>query len=224
VAFGGDWCDGNTGGLTSRASRAYRLHPLWTSAPSAPAQVGVHYVQYVLNNSYATGDEVSRAVAIEREFAERMALFFEGLGGTRIMGLIYGWLTVSDPGHQSITEMAIALGVSKASISTVVRQLEQAQMVERVPVPGSRQHHYQLRSGGWAQVLRARVARLASGAAAADYGLAHFGPDRPTQRERLQEMRDFFAFVETEYGEVLARRWDEYRKKARDERAASRTD
>src|SRR5262245_8851973 len=161
-------------------------------------------------------------MAIERDFAERIALFFTGLGGTRIMGLIYGWLTVSDPRHQSITEMANALGVSKASISTVVRQLEQAQMVERVPVPGSRQHHYQLRSGGWAQVLRGRVARLASGEAAADFGLAHF--DQPDQRDRLHEMRDFFAFVETEYGEVLARRWEEYRKRARDERAAGRRD
>lgn len=165
---------------------------------------------------------MSRSLAVEREFAERMALFFEGLGGTRIMGLIYGWLTVCEPGHQSITEMASALGVSKTSISTVVRQLEQAQMVERVAVTGSRQHHYQLRSGGWAQILRARVARLRPGAAAADYGLVHFGPDRPGQRERLQEMRDFFVFVEAEYGDVLARRWERYRKRARDDRAAGR--
>ena len=159
---------------------------------------------------------------MERDFAGRMALFFEYLGGTRTMGLIYGWLTVCDPAHQSITEMAHGLGVSKASVSTVVRQLEQGQMVERVPVPGSRQHHYQLKSGGWAQVLRDRVARLGPGAAAAEYGLAHIGPDKPDQRERLLEMRDFFVFVEHEYGDVLARRWEEYRKHARDERSAGR--
>jgi DNA-binding MarR family transcriptional regulator len=160
--------------------------------------------------------------AVEREFAGRMALFFESLGGTRTMGLIYGWLTVCEPGHQSITELADALSVSKASVSTVVRQLELAQMVERVPVPGSRQHHYQLRSGGWAQILRARIARLGPGAAAAEYGLAHIGPNRTEQRERLHEMQDFFVFVETEYGDVLAQRWEEYRKRARDERAAGR--
>jgi DNA-binding MarR family transcriptional regulator len=151
-----------------------------------------------------------------------MALFFETLGGTRTMGLIYGWLTVCEPAHQSITEMADALSVSKASISTVVRQLELAQMVERVSVPGSRQHHYQLRSGGWAQILRARVARLGPGAAAAEYGLSHIGPDQPEQRERLYEMRDFLVFIETEYGDVLVRRWEEYRKQARDERTAGR--
>ena len=155
---------------------------------------------------------------VEREFAGRMALFFEQLGGTRIMGLIYGWLVVCDPPHQSITEMASALGISKASVSTVVRQLEQAQMVERVPVPGSRQHHYEFRSGGWAQIMRARVARLGPGAAAADYALTHIGRDRPDQRERLTEMRDFFQFVQTEYGDGLARRWEEYRKRTRDKR------
>jgi DNA-binding MarR family transcriptional regulator len=133
-------------------------------------------------------------------------------------GSDYGWLTVCDPAHQSITEMAHALGVSKASISTVVRQLQQAQMVERVLVPGSRQHHYRVSAGGWAQVLRARGTRLHPGALAADFGLAHIGPDRVEQRERLHEMRDFFDFVETELGEVLARRWETYRTRARDER------
>ena len=165
---------------------------------------------------------MSQRSTVAREFSGRMALFFETLGGTRTMGLIYGWLTVCEPAHQSITEMADALRVSKASISTVVRQLELAQMVERVSVPGSRQHHYQLRSGGWAQILRARVARLGPGAAAAEYGLAHIGPDQPEQRERLYEMRDFLVFIETEYGDVLVRRWEEYRKRARDERAAGR--
>jgi DNA-binding MarR family transcriptional regulator len=155
---------------------------------------------------------------VEREFAGRMALFFEQLGGTRTMGLIYGWLTVCDPPHQSITEMASALRISKASVSTVVRQLEQAQMVERVSIPGSRQHHYEYRAGGWAQIMRARVARLGPGAAAANYALVHIGPDRVEQRERLQEMRDFFTFVEREYGDELARRWDEYRKRARNKR------
>ena len=153
---------------------------------------------------------------VERAFAGRMALFFEQLGGTRTMGLIYGWLIVCDPPHQSITEMANALSVSKASVSTAVRQLEQAQMIERVPVPGSRQHHYEFRSGGWAQIMRARVARLSPGAAAADFALARWGPDRPDQRKRLEEMRDFFVFVETEYGDGLARRWEEYRKRTRD--------
>ncbi len=181
-----------------------------------PSVLSVESVQYVVNGSYE-GVAVPRLVDVEREFAGRMALFFEQLGGTRIMGLIYGWLIVCDPPYQSITEMADALRISKASVSTVVRQLEQAQMVERVPVPGSRQHHYEFRSGGWAQIMRARVARLGPGAVAADFALAHIGPDRVEQRARLKDMRDFFVFVQTEYGDGLAQRWEEYRQRTRDE-------
>ena len=165
---------------------------------------------------------MARSPDVEHEFAARMALFFEQLGGTRTMGLIYGWLTICEPAHHSISEMATALRVSKASISTVVRQLEQAQMVERVHVPGTRQHHYKIRTGGWTQIMRARVGRLGPGADAAEYGLAHIGPDHADARERLEEMRDFFRFLDDEYGEELSRRWDEYRAKAKAERGPPR--
>lgn len=155
----------------------------------------------------------------EREFVERIGMFFETLGASKTMGRIYGWLMIGPP-QQSITELATALPASKASISTVIRQLEQAQMVERVPVPGSRQHHYRLKPGGWAQILRSRVARLQPGIEAAEFGLSIVGGDRPEQRERLHELRDFFDFVRAEYGEEHVRRWEDYRVKAREARAA----
>jgi DNA-binding transcriptional regulator GbsR (MarR family) len=156
----------------------------------------------------------------EREFIERIGMFFETLGGTRMMGRIYGWLMIGPQPQQSITELAAALGASKASISTVIRQLEFGQMVERVPVPNSRQHHYQLKSGGWAQVLRARVARLRPGIEAARFGLSIVGEDRPHQRERLHELMDFFDFVGVEYGDDHVRHWEAYARQARARRAA----
>jgi hypothetical protein len=154
----------------------------------------------------------------EGEFVERMGLFLESIGSTRTAGRIFGWLMISPAPSQSITELAEALGVSKASISTVVRQLQQAYMVERVPVAGSREHHYRFRPGGWTQILRGRLSRLSPGTDAVEYGLAIVGTDRPEQRERLGEMRDFFNFMEFEFGEELVRRWEDYRKRRRDER------
>jgi DNA-binding transcriptional regulator GbsR (MarR family) len=155
----------------------------------------------------------------EREFIERLGKFFETLGTARMMGRIYGWLMIAPQPRQSITELATALRASKASISTVIRQLELGQLVERVPVPGSRQHHYQLKSGGWAQILRARVARLRPGIEAAEFGLSIVEQDRPQQRERLYELMDFFDFVRVEYGEELVRRWEAYSQRARARRA-----
>jgi DNA-binding transcriptional regulator GbsR (MarR family) len=148
-----------------------------------------------------------------------MGLYFESSGGTRIMGLVYGWLTVCVPAHESITELARVLGVSKASVSTTVRQLEAAGMVERVPVPGTRQHHYQLRGGGWTQILRSRFARMASIVAAADEMLGQAGHDS-SRVERLEELRDFFTFVDVDT-DALTQRWEAYRGRAKAERVSS---
>jgi hypothetical protein len=158
----------------------------------------------------------------EREFIGRMGLFLEMIGSTRTAGLIFGWLMICEPAHQSITEIADSLGVSKASVSTVIRQLELANMVERVHVSGTRQHHYQYKAGGWSQVIRGRLTRLQPGADAAAFGLTFIGDDRPEQRERLYELIDFFAFCESEFGDAFLRRWEEYHKRARDEREANR--
>jgi DNA-binding transcriptional regulator GbsR (MarR family) len=167
----------------------------------------------------------------EREFVERIGLFMAQLGGTLMMGRIYGWLTICPAPHQSITEIAAALDVSKASISTVIRQLEQGQVVERVPMPGSRQHHYRLKPGGWAQIMRARALRLRVGIDAAEFALAAIDDDRGGRRERLEDLRDYFVFVTNEYGDDMIRRWEDYRKRQRDARvdgpaqaAARRTD
>jgi DNA-binding transcriptional regulator GbsR (MarR family) len=146
-----------------------------------------------------------------------MGLYFETSGGTRIMGLVYGWLIICVPAHVSITELARVLRVSKASVSTTVRQLEAADMVERVPVPGTRQHHYQLRGGGWTQVLRNRFTRMAPIVAAADEMLGQAGHDE-SRVERLEELRDFFKFVEVDT-DAITERWEAYRKRAKAERA-----
>jgi DNA-binding transcriptional regulator GbsR (MarR family) len=148
-----------------------------------------------------------------------MGLYFESSGATRIMGLVYGWLVVCVPAHVSITELTRALDVSKASVSTTVRQLEAADMVERVPVPGSRQHHYRLRGGGWTQVLRARLGRMAPIVAAADELLTH--TDERSRVERLEELRDFFTFIEIDTDE-FTQRWESYRARAVAERAHRR--
>ena len=69
----------------------------------------------------------------EAEFVDRMGLFFETLGAGRTMGRVYGWLMICDPPQQSLSGLAATLSVSKASISTVARQLQEGGMIERLP-------------------------------------------------------------------------------------------
>ena len=151
----------------------------------------------------------------ERQFIDRLGLFFEMLGAPRTMGRIYGWLMICDPEHQSITEIARALGVSKASISTLIRQLEASQVVERVPVSDTRQHHYRATEGGWGQVIRRRSNFARFAVEAAEVGLRAIG-SRPEQRERLEELRDLFLFMDSDADEFV-RRFEDFRKRRRDE-------
>jgi hypothetical protein len=153
---------------------------------------------------------VGERAAAEREFVDRMGLVLERLGGPRTMGRICGHLLVCDPPEQSLTDLATALGVSKASVSVVARQMEAVGMVERVP-GGGRAHRYRLLSGDWAQLLQAQLVGVRYGLEVLEQGLCTIGAERPDARARLAEVRDFFAFCERDARE-LVQRWEAQRR------------
>lgn len=148
----------------------------------------------------------------EAEFVDRMGLLWESLGGPRTMGRVYGWLMICDPPQQSLAELATTLSVSKASISTVARQLQAAAMIERLP-SASREHRYRVTPGGFTHVLNVQFSLMQPGVHAADLGLALLGDDRAEQRARLQDFRDFCEFCSNDYRDELTRLWDDYRDK-----------
>jgi DNA-binding transcriptional ArsR family regulator len=75
------------------------------------------------------------------DFVESMGLFWESEGLPRIAGRLFGFLIVqSEP--CSLDDLAAALGVSKASISTDSRRLEQLGLITRVGKPGDRRDYY----------------------------------------------------------------------------------
>jgi DNA-binding transcriptional regulator GbsR (MarR family) len=76
-----------------------------------------------------------------RQFIEHMGLFTETEGLPRIAGRILGLLLVT-PDACSLDEMAETLGVSKASISTDARRLEQRGLLVRTSRPGDRRDYY----------------------------------------------------------------------------------
>lgn len=150
----------------------------------------------------------------ESEFVDRIGLFFELTGGSRTMGRVYGWLLICDPPQQSLTELATVLSVSKASVSTVARQLHDAGMVERLP-SANRQHHYRITPGGFSSVLDTQLSRMKLGIDAADFGLSLLTDDRAEQRERLQDFRDFCQFSAHDYRDEFMQRWSDYRARRR---------
>lgn len=76
-------------------------------------------------------------------FIERMGLLAEEDGLPRIAGRIFAYLLVT-PGECSLDEIANALGVSRASVSTDTRRLAQLGLVERRSRPADRRDFYAL--------------------------------------------------------------------------------
>ena len=150
----------------------------------------------------------------EAEFVDRLGLFMELLGGSRTMGRVYGWLLICDPPRQSLTELAQTLSVSKASVSTVARQLQEGGLIERLP-SSTRQHQYRVTPGGFSSVLSAQLSRMKFGIDAADFGLSLLDKTRAEQRERLEDFRDFCEFSAQDYRDELMQRWSDYRAQRR---------
>lgn len=88
-----------------------------------------------------------------RDFVERLGLMMEADGMPRISGRIFGFLIVHE-GSYSLDELAERLQVSKGSVSTNARQLEQLGILERVSVPGDRRDYYRMEEDAWERMLQ----------------------------------------------------------------------
>jgi DNA-binding transcriptional regulator GbsR (MarR family) len=92
-------------------------------------------------------------------FVERMGLYTEAEGLPRIAGRIFGFLLVQ-PAACSLEDLASALGVSKASISTDTRRLEQLGLLERTSRPGDRRDYYIISQHVLPRSLDVRLERM----------------------------------------------------------------
>jgi DNA-binding transcriptional regulator GbsR (MarR family) len=143
-------------------------------------------------------DETSRL----HDFADEIGLFFEDNGLPRMSGRVLGWLLVCDPPHQSAEELAAALRASRSSISMAMQLLQTNGAVERYAVPGSRRTYYRLTPGFWLREAEDKAALAARWRKLADRGLGLLTDRSAESRQRLQEMRDMYAFFEDEYARM----------------------
>lgn len=102
---------------------------------------------------------MSETVSPAAQYVERMGLLWEAEGLPRIAGRILGYLTLQ-PVAVSLDDMATALGVSKASISTDARHLERLTFIERVGRPGDRRDYYAIAEDMPARVIALKLSEL----------------------------------------------------------------
>ena len=147
-------------------------------------------------------------------YVEQWGMLFEVLGASRVMGKILGWLLICDPPEQTARQIADAVGMSIASISTATRSLTQASMIERVRVRGERSARFRIRPGMWAELLKRRMGYASSMGELAEKGQGFLDPKDKSTALRLREIQSYCRFIEREMPALLAR-WEEQWKKER---------
>ncbi|MEW5930411.1 MAG: MarR family transcriptional regulator [Gemmatimonadota bacterium] len=117
-------------------------------------------------------------------FIETMGRHFEEEGIPRIAGRLFGLLMVNEE-PCSLDDMAERLQVSKGSVSSNSRMLEQWGVVERVTRPGDRRDYYHLADDMERRILERQMEHVVKMRERLREGLATM-PDAPrTVRERF---------------------------------------
>jgi DNA-binding transcriptional regulator GbsR (MarR family) len=134
------------------------------------------------------------------EFIEKMGVFGIESGMPRSVARVMGYLLVCEPAYQSAEKIASELQLSAGAVSNAVNLLQQARLLKRVTFPGDRRYYYELDPIGWKQSLIARLRTIPRGVELASEGLKI-----SEGNSRLEHMRDFYAALNIEVEELMAR-------------------
>lgn len=124
-------------------------------------------------------------------FIEQMGLFAQGDGVSRIAGRLFGYFMVHG-GPISFTDLAEALQVSRASVSTNARTLVSLGIIERVTRPGDRQDYYQLAEFPFLRMIESYIARMRKMQVILQQADQTIPVDMVATHRRLAQMSDFY--------------------------------
>lgn len=159
--------------------------------------------------------------ALTAHFIESMGLTLESEGLPRIAGRIFGLLLVSE-NAQSLDDLAAELQVSKGSVSTNTRLLEQRGVLERVSRPADRRDYYQVPADLFRRTMAQRLARWQRFHEAIGAARTTLPIRSPEVLQRLQEYEEAYAYMSEVIREALWR-WQASRSGTRPGRGKGRT-
>ncbi len=125
-------------------------------------------------------------------FIERLGLVAQAEGMPRIAGRIMGFLVIYG-GPFSFAELAERLQVSRGSISTNSRLLENLGVIERVTRPGERQDYFQIRRKPYVELLKGSLARLYKAREVVGEAKGKLPNDWLEAQARLDELASFYG-------------------------------
>jgi DNA-binding transcriptional regulator GbsR (MarR family) len=135
---------------------------------------------------------------------EEMGDLFARTGAQRISGRIVGWLLVCVPEHQTAAEIQSAVRASKGSVSTVLRQLVELGLVERLGLPGDRRTYFRVRADGWTLLFEAKMRLTLAYRELAERWAERLRSD-PERAVRVAEMARLYGFFGGELGKAMNR-------------------
>lgn len=130
--------------------------------------------------------------------------FLSGSGMQRMTARVLAALLFCERDTTTAGEIAERLDASQGAVSTAIKSLDSAGLIEQVPAPGSRRTHYRLPDEGWARLMSTQNSAVKSMLDAAQEGIDAVGEDTPAGR-RLATMRDFYAYLMRELPTVIDR-------------------
>lgn len=140
----------------------------------------------------------------EDAFIESMARVL-GAGMPPMAGRMWAYLAICEPPEQTAAEIAGRLHASRGSVSGMARLLEQIGLISRGTRPGDRREYFSIPPDNVRRLMDIAIFRLRQTREVADAGLALVA-DRPAESQaRLRDLRDFYAFFEREWPEILDR-------------------
>jgi len=134
------------------------------------------------------------------KFIQGMGIVAQGEGMPRIAGQLFGLLVI-EGGPFSFSDLAERLKVSRASISTNTRLLENLGIIERIGKTGHRQDYFQLTKAPYTRLLQGSVFRMSKAEQ-----LVKEAQDSITQgqhQKRLKELRAFYHNMIESYQELI---------------------
>jgi DNA-binding transcriptional regulator GbsR (MarR family) len=136
-------------------------------------------------------------------FIEQMGLALESDGLPRIAGRIFGLILISDDAR-SLDDLASELRVSKGSVSTNARLLEQRGILEQISRPGDRRDYYRAPPDLFSHTMAQRIARWQRFHEAIGTARTSLSIQSREVLERLEEYEEAYAFMSQVISEALA--------------------
>ncbi len=127
-------------------------------------------------------------------FAEQFAQHWIAGGGTRIGGLIAGYLLLDESDGVSAEELSAVLGISRGSVSIYTHALVDQGFARRVRRDGDRSHYFVMDIDVWAGFIAAEQRYLTSQWQLAEETLP-LVPEGGRSWQRVRNMRDYMGWL-----------------------------